>query len=134
MSPVRALIVFALAICIASRTAQAQTPAAPQPQPKAQSRPATPPTPTLTAPYDHDLQRLSEILGALHFLRAICGSNEGQKWREEAQALIDACVETLGLRSDRLLVEFTQHTGDEMYRYGRGWAPDWTPDEARPAA
>ena len=51
-----------------------------------------------------------------------------------AQALIDACVETLGLRSDRLMVEFTQHTGDEMYRYGRGWAPDWTPDEARPAA
>ena len=42
------------------------------------------------APYDHDLQRLSEILGALHFLRGICNSNEGQKWRNEAQALIDA--------------------------------------------
>ena len=34
---------------------------------------------------------------------------------ELAQALIDICVETLGLRSDRLVVEFTQHTGDEMY-------------------
>lgn len=42
------------------------------------------------APYDGDLQRLSEILGALHYLRAICGSNEGQKWRNEMQALIDA--------------------------------------------
>ena len=42
------------------------------------------------APYDRDLQRLSEILGALHFLRGICGSNEGQKWRNEAQALIEA--------------------------------------------
>ena len=39
---------------------------------------------------------------------------------ELAQALIDACVETLGLRSDRLVVEFTQHTADEMYRAGRG--------------
>jgi uncharacterized protein (TIGR02301 family) len=107
MSPVRALIVFPLAICIASRAAQAQTPAAPQPQPKAQSRPATPPTPTLTAPYDHDLQRLSEILGALHFLRAICGSNEGQKWREEAQALIDAEAPN-GQRHDQMVASFNR--------------------------
>jgi uncharacterized protein (TIGR02301 family) len=42
------------------------------------------------APFDGDLQRLSEILGALHYLRAVCGSNEGQKWRNEMQALIDA--------------------------------------------
>ncbi len=49
---------------------------------------------------------------------------------ELAQALIDACVETLGLRSDRLVVEFTQHTSDEMYRAGRGWATEWTPAEA----
>jgi phenylpyruvate tautomerase PptA (4-oxalocrotonate tautomerase family) len=50
---------------------------------------------------------------------------------ELAQALIDACVETLGLRSDRLPVEFTQHAGDEMFRAGRGWAADWTQAEAR---
>lgn len=42
------------------------------------------------APFDGDLQRLAEILGALHYLRGICGSNEGQKWREQMQALIDA--------------------------------------------
>ena len=39
---------------------------------------------------DDSLQRLSEILGALHYLRSICGSNEGTKWRTEMQALIDA--------------------------------------------
>jgi phenylpyruvate tautomerase PptA (4-oxalocrotonate tautomerase family) len=49
---------------------------------------------------------------------------------ELAQALIDACVEALGLRSDRLAVEFTQHTSDEMYRHGRGWGTEWTPAEA----
>jgi phenylpyruvate tautomerase PptA (4-oxalocrotonate tautomerase family) len=49
---------------------------------------------------------------------------------ELAEALIDACVETLGLRSDRLVVEFTQHTRDEMYRAGRGWADEWAPAEA----
>jgi uncharacterized protein (TIGR02301 family) len=42
------------------------------------------------APFDNDLQRLAEILGALHYLRAVCGANEGQKWRNEMQALIDA--------------------------------------------
>jgi len=49
---------------------------------------------------------------------------------ELAQALIDACVDTLGLRSDRLVVEFTQHTADEVYRDGRCWAAEWTPAEA----
>jgi phenylpyruvate tautomerase PptA (4-oxalocrotonate tautomerase family) len=49
---------------------------------------------------------------------------------ELAQALIDVCVETLGLRSDRLAVEFTQHSGDEMYRHGRGWGTEWTAAEA----
>jgi phenylpyruvate tautomerase PptA (4-oxalocrotonate tautomerase family) len=52
---------------------------------------------------------------------------------ELAQALIDACVETLGLRSDRLVVEFTQHASDEMYRAGRGWGTEWTQAEATSA-
>lgn len=42
------------------------------------------------APFDNDLERLAEILGALHYLRAVCNSNEGQKWRDQMQALIDA--------------------------------------------
>jgi hypothetical protein len=51
---------------------------------------------------------------------------------ELAQVLIDACVEALDLRSD-LPVEFTQHSSDELNRPGaRGWAEDWTSDEAQP--
>jgi uncharacterized protein (TIGR02301 family) len=42
------------------------------------------------AAYDGDLQRLAEIMGSLHYLRAVCGANEGQKWRNEMQALIDS--------------------------------------------
>jgi uncharacterized protein (TIGR02301 family) len=42
------------------------------------------------APFDNDLQRLAEIMGALHYLRAVCGTNDGQKWRNEMQGLIDA--------------------------------------------
>ena len=40
--------------------------------------------------FDGSLQRLAEILGALHYLRNICGANEGPKWRNEMQSLIDA--------------------------------------------
>lgn len=64
----------------------------------------------------------------------ICDIRRGrtpEQRAELAQALVDACVETLGLRSDRLPVEFTQHAGDEMFRAGRGWAADWTSAEAR---
>lgn len=44
-----------------------------------------------------------------------------------AQALIDACVEILGLRVDRLNVEFTQHAGDEMYHpMLGGLSNDWS--------
>ena len=52
---------------------------------------------------------------------------------ELAAALVDACVEALGLRPDRLAVEFTQHSGDEMYKAETGGlGNDWTPAEARP--
>lgn len=48
-----------------------------------------------------------------------------------ARQLIADCVEVLGLREDRLNVEFTQHTGDEMYHPTLGgYSPDWSPDEA----
>src|SRR5262245_38269831 len=53
---------------------------------------------------------------------------------ELANALIDACVESLGLREDRMAVEFTQHSGDEMYRGGRGLGVEWTPAEAQQSA
>ena len=56
---------------------------------------------------DRDLARLSEILGALHYLRSICGANEGQKWRDEMQALIDAEVPT-GERHNRMIASFNR--------------------------
>ena len=81
----------------ACRAGHARPPAGPPPPP-AQDQPA---------PYDHDLQRLSEILGALHFLRGICDTNEGQKWRNEAQALIDAEAPT-GDRHDQMVASFNR--------------------------
>jgi uncharacterized protein (TIGR02301 family) len=59
------------------------------------------------APFDPSLQRLAEILGALHYLRGICGSNEGQKWRNEMQALVDAETPT-GDRRARMIAGFNR--------------------------
>jgi uncharacterized protein (TIGR02301 family) len=59
------------------------------------------------APYDRDLQRLAEIMGALHYLRAVCGSNEGQLWRNEMQSLIDAEAPA-GERRDRMVASFNR--------------------------
>lgn len=39
---------------------------------------------------DDGLARLSEIMGALHYLRGICQASEGNRWRTEMQALLDA--------------------------------------------
>jgi uncharacterized protein (TIGR02301 family) len=82
----RILTILALALCLAAGPARAQA---------------------VSTPYDHDLQKLSEILGALHFLRGICGSNEGQKWRNEAQALIDAEAPA-GDRHDQMVASFNR--------------------------
>ena len=59
------------------------------------------------APFDGDLQRLAEILGTLHYLRGICGTNEGPKWRNQMQALIDAETPS-GERRARMIAGFNR--------------------------
>lgn len=41
-------------------------------------------------PYDQKIYRLSEILGAIHYLRELCGAAEGQRWRDSMQELLEA--------------------------------------------
>jgi hypothetical protein len=51
-----------------------------------------------------------------------------------AKALIDACIDVLGFRIDQINVEFTQHSGDEMYHPLRGGlSHDWQSDEVTQA-
>ena len=67
-------------------------------------------------PYDRDLERLSEILGALHFLRGVCNSGEGEKWRSEAKALIDAEAPS-GNRREQMVASFNRgYSAFESYR------------------
>src|SRR5215475_15246478 len=83
--PKRLLAIFLLSVCLGA-SARAQDAA---------------------APFDGDLQRLAEILGTLHYLRGICGSNEGAKWRNQMQALIDAETPS-GDRRARMIAGFNR--------------------------
>lgn len=64
-------------------------------------------------PYDDKLLRLSEILGAVHFLRELCGADEGQLWRQHMSGLIDAEGAT-AIRRVRLTNSFNK--GYRSYR------------------
>lgn len=41
-------------------------------------------------PYEGELLRLAEVLGAVHYLRGLCETDEGQTWRSMLQELMDA--------------------------------------------
>lgn len=71
--PLRFALVAALAWCVFAPSSFAA----------AQSSSADP-------PYESQLLRLSEILGALHYLRPLCGADEAQLWRQQMEDLITA--------------------------------------------
>ena len=58
-------------------------------------------------PYDAQIYRLSEILGAVHYLRELCGANEGQIWRSQMRELMSA-EGTSALRRARLVDSFNK--------------------------
>jgi uncharacterized protein (TIGR02301 family) len=64
-------------------------------------------TAEVAAPFDAGLARLAEILGSLHYLRGVCGANEGNKWRTEMQALLDAEAPS-GQRRAQFIAQFNR--------------------------
>jgi uncharacterized protein (TIGR02301 family) len=48
-------------------------------------------TPGVNAPpYEPQLMRLSEIFGALHYLRPLCGEDDTPTWRDRMEEFLDA--------------------------------------------
>ncbi len=99
------------AFCAVPATLASPTPAkaqffnwftSPEPAPKPRVRPKPPgddlppivpkestaPPPPDDRPYDNKLMRLAEILGAIHYLRELCGANEGQLWRDQMKEIL----------------------------------------------
>ena len=54
-------------------------------------------------PYEQQLMRLSEIFGALHFLRPLCAENDIPSWRDQMEDFLDA--ETLDENRRRRFIE-----------------------------
>jgi uncharacterized protein (TIGR02301 family) len=64
-------------------------------------------------PYEAPFLRLSEILGAVHYLRRLCDSDEGNLWRDEMQALIESEAPS-PIRRARIIDRFNR--GYESFR------------------
>lgn len=79
-----------------------EKPKAEQPKPKEEAnKPALLPDP----PYQSRLERLSEILGALHYLRPLCVPGETQTWRDLMLNLLAAENPTPAAR-ERMIASF----------------------------
>jgi uncharacterized protein (TIGR02301 family) len=76
---------FALAYFAASPLQAAQKHSHP-----ASAPPPPPPQAAAPAPYEPDLLRLSEIIGALSYMRDLCGEGDGAAWRAKMNALMQA--------------------------------------------
>lgn len=64
-------------------------------------------------PYEAEMLRLSEIMGALHYLRQLCDRGQTSAWRDEMQALLDAEQPDIQERA-RMVDRF--NLGYESYR------------------
>ena len=64
-------------------------------------------------PYDARLMRLAEILGSLHYLRELCGANDGQIWRKKMQEIVRS-EGSSALRRAKLVKRFNK--GYRSYR------------------
>lgn len=76
---------------------------------RAAAPPAAPAVPEslMQAPYEPQLLRLAEIMGALHYLRTVCTAPDTGAWRREMQALIDAEAGSAE-RRERLIQRFNR--------------------------
>jgi uncharacterized protein (TIGR02301 family) len=82
------LTILSFTIVLGHANAQSQAPAKPTAAPVAPA--ADPPPP----PYEPQLMRLAEIMGALAFLRDLCGPKDGDTWRTKMAALLEAEAKT----------------------------------------
>ena len=73
----------------------------------------TRPPPPDDRPYDDKLLRLAEILGALHYLRELCGADEGQLWRDKMNEIVNH-EGTTAVRRAKLVTSF--NAGYRGYR------------------
>jgi uncharacterized protein (TIGR02301 family) len=110
------LVLLVLAAGFAPLAAQQpqQRPAAPRPTAQPAAPAPTPPPAPEPAPtaYEPDLLKMSEVMGALAFLRELCQNADGPAWRQKMTELLAAEGTTQG-RRERLAGAY--NTGFRSY-------------------
>jgi uncharacterized protein (TIGR02301 family) len=76
-----------------------------QPKKGTEETAKAPPREERPVPYDGDLSRLAELLGALHYLRPLCGERDRERWRKEMQDLLNT-EHPSETRKERLVASF----------------------------
>jgi uncharacterized protein (TIGR02301 family) len=66
------------------------------------------PDPEKPTPYDGRLGRLSEVVGAVHYLRNLCNKQSEPEWRDAVQALIDVETKDEPKRRARLTAAYNR--------------------------
>jgi uncharacterized protein (TIGR02301 family) len=96
---------------------QNTVPAAVNPANPAAKQSAPAPAPEVPPAYEKEMARLAEILGALHYLRPLCGTADGNRWRNEMSSLIEA-EQPPAERRDRMVASFNRSYGayEQTYR------------------
>ena len=106
LSPALAAV-LALVLSVAPHAAAAQEAAAPAAS--GQPAPATAPAAeSKPAPYDGRLERLSEILGGVHYLRNLCLKAKEDTWRTAMEDLIKMEAGSEQARKERLTAAFNR--------------------------
>lgn len=121
LRPLR-IALLAVALSFLGSSGWAQEPdVEPEPDRAAEPGDAAPVlTPSAESPppiYENQLLRLSEILGALSFLRRLCGEKDASVWRDEMSALL-AAEQPGPRRRSRLVGRFNHgfETFNAVYR------------------
>jgi uncharacterized protein (TIGR02301 family) len=86
---VLAVLVFGLPAPVSAQQGRGQTP--PRSAPATPAKPAEPPPAPEPPPppYEKEMLRLSEIVGALAFLRSLCAASDAGEWPARMQALLE---------------------------------------------
>ncbi|MGH8514075.1 MAG: TIGR02301 family protein, partial [Gammaproteobacteria bacterium] len=90
--------------------------AAAKPVPDTKTAPAPGPETEPPRPYDPEIFRLAEILGALTYLDTLCASNLHDDWRAKMEALLEADAKTVA-RKERLAGSYNRGFRDYERTY-----------------
>jgi uncharacterized protein (TIGR02301 family) len=94
-------------LLLVSRLDVADAQNAPQQSPQTSPSQPAPSGDPEAKPYDQQVYQLAELLGAVHYLRELCGADEEQTWRNQMRELVSA-EGTTALRRARLVDSFNK--------------------------